>query len=611
VLDALAALSPAPDGGGVGERIDAGQLGLLALGLALTPLMPLPARYAVTAAAIAPSLWRALAELRRPRVAGGVQDAAALALATLAGRYGTAQVGNFLHRLARYLEQEAVEQMETGLRQQVQLPDASYSAQREGLALRCEAPELRAGDRLRLGAGSRVPLQCMVVAGRAALAAGSGAGARSAAAGDLLAAGLCLEDGELEVVLLQDWKDGSYRRLQAFVEAVIREREGAERYATGLADRLAPYSLLVSSAVFGFTRSLRRTSSTLQADFGSSLALVTPVAVETALSSAAAGGILFRSGEALERLAAADCVVFDKTGTLSDSLWHLDEVVPSGQATAEDATTLLARVVLSCLRPQVAGVFAAAAPPPVTTLSHHEVLQLAAQGLQLRREGRALSLTTVSLARRHFGLELQPEGPEADASRLQLCLLEEGDCLAVFTFDNPAAAGAAEAIGALRAAGIGEVHMITHEDATEIPGALRALDLDGIHPGLDELDKQAFIADLEARGRRVVLVSDGLFQARGDCLSVCLASSPEARQLDADVWLLWPELSAIAAARGIAQRAARLLASNQRVNLAGNGAVLLAASFDLVSSTVAAVISNSITLGMLHRARVHEGGPMP
>ena len=237
--------------------------------------------------------------------------------------------------------------------------------------------------------------------------------------------------------------------------------------------------------------------------------------------------------------------------------------------------------------------------------------QLQAQGLQLRFRGRSLSLTTLAQARERFGLQASPRAPGVHRSRLRLCLLADGACLAEFVFSNPPAPGAAQLVAALRAAGIGELHMITHERAGEIPGELHELDLDGIHPELDELDKQQFIAAQESRGRRVVLVSDGLFQARGDCLNLCVAATPGARHLDADVWLLWPELAGIATARRIAERAARLLEENQRGNLAGNGAVLLAASFDLVTSTVAAVLSNAITLGMLHRARGHHGGPIP
>jgi len=613
ILDALAEPAGAAraEPGAGGGAVDASQLALLALGLAVTPLLPLPARYAVTTLAISPSLVGAFGELRRPRLGSGVQDAAALVVATLAGRYGTAQLNNFLHRLARYLEQQAVENVEAGLRQRVRLPQRSYPVHRQGRDLRLAPGALLAGDRLVLRDGDTIPVQGMVVAGEATVIRNGAREALPLAPGALLAAGARVGEGELHLALLQDWKDGSYRRLQSFVETVVREREGAGRYASGLADRLAPYSLLISSAVFGFTRSLRRSSSTLQADFGSALSLVAPVAVETAMASAAAGGILYRSGDAMEQLAAGDCFVFDKTGTLSDSAWHLTGVAPAAGVTAGQACTLLAEVVLHCLRPRVAGTHGEAPLPPVTTLTHHEMQQLTTHGLQLRRGGRLLGLLSAAQARERLGLATGGPAERNGDGTLQLCLTGDGELLALFSFDNPVASEAAATIAALRAEGVGEVHMITHEPDAAIPPALRTLDLDGIHASLDELDKQDFLAGLEARGRRVVLVSDGLFQARGSCLTVCLAASPEARQLDADVWLLWPQLESVTAAHRIARRAARRLARTQRTSVAGNGAVLLAASFDVISSTVAAMLSNSITLGLLQHARNDDEGTQP
>jgi Cu2+-exporting ATPase len=452
-----------------------------------------------------------------------------------------------------------------------------------------------------------VPLQAMVLAGDGDVVAG-GATRGAVKAGDLLAAGARVRSAAVEVVLLHDWADGSYRRLQAFIEMVIREREGAERDASGVSDRLAAYTLLVSGAVFGFTRSLRRTSSTLQADFGSALGLVTPVAVETAIASAAAGGVLFRSGAALSRLAEVDCVVFDKTGTLSDSHWYLEGVVVGDGVSAERATELFSQILIQCLRPPVAQACDRAELPAPTMLTHREVQEISAQGLQLQRDECGLSVMTAAQAHDRLGVDSARKIPRVHGSRLRLCLLEDGVGIAEFIYANPTAEGAAPLIEELRAAGIAEIHMITNESEREIPAELHDLDLDGSHAGLDELDKQQFIADLEARGRRVALVSDGLFQARGECLSVCLAASPDYRQLDADVWLLWPDLAGIAMAHKIARNAARMLDRSQRGNLLGNGAVLLAASFDLISSTTAAAISNAITLGLLQRSRELDGG---
>jgi cation transport ATPase len=82
---------------------------------------------------------------------------------------------------------------------------------------------------------------------------------------------------------------------------------------------------------------------------------------------------------------------------------------------------------------------------------------------------------------------------------------------------------------------------------------------------------------------------------------------PEARQLEADIWLLRPELAGLVAARDLARESSRSQRRNQVANLAANGAILMAGSFNLLSPTLAAVMSNAVTLGMIRGAlRIKE-----
>jgi cation transport ATPase len=581
---------------------DPATLLLLLSGLLVTPLVPLPLRYAITSAAIAPSLWRAVSELGRPKATRNVQDAASLLLATLAGRYGAAQVNNFLHTLARYREQGAIASTEAELRQRTQLETSGYAVIRDGQPLECGADELLAGDRLTLGQSHVLPLDVVVLAGDARLRqGGDGAVNGDLEPGQILVAGTTVDEGEVEVIVLQDWKDGSYRRLRSFVEMAVRDRESADLYAMRLADKLAPYSLLVSSAVYGFTRDLSRASSTLQADFSSALNLVTPVAVEAAMARAAFGGVLFRNGHAIEQLAAVDTVVFDRFGTLTEPQWRLDTIEVHGDGDEQAVLADFSALIIGCLRPKLSPL--AGDLPAAVALSHQEVLAITEHGLHMTLEGRQRSLVGAdALARYVDPVDPAVAAVETPAGIAEFYLLEGDRCAGRVRLANKLAPGCADAIAALRALGMQEVHMVTHEHASAVHPELESLGLDGIHSELDELDKLQFIHGLIRQGKRVALVSDGLFQARGDCLNICLAARPETRQLDADVWLLWPELQGIVSARKLAVQANRVIERNYRASLTVNGGVLLAASFDLLPPTVAAILSNSVTLGMMRSA---------
>jgi cation transport ATPase len=262
----------------------------------------------------------------------------------------------------------------------------------------------------------------------------------------------------------------------------------------------------------------------------------------------------------------------------------------------------MSRAVLNCCRPSVLRGKPGRAQP-VRSLTHREVQEISEQGLHLRVGERSLSLLSLDRAVSRFGIQppsLKPSLRESGV--LAVCVLFDGEYAGVLAFVNEPLHDSVAAMPALHRLGVLQSFMITHESEAQVHRGLRRLGFTDWHCGLDEVAKLRFINELVSRGRRVALVSDGLFQASGDCLNVCLSATPEARQLEADVWLLRPELEGLVAARELALSAARSQRRNRLANLTANGAILLAGSFNLLSPTLAAIMSNVVTLGMLRGA---------
>ncbi|MFM8358329.1 MAG: heavy metal translocating P-type ATPase, partial [Verrucomicrobiota bacterium] len=157
--------------------------------------------------------------------------------------------------------------------------------------------------------------------------------------GDTLWAGSYAEDGTL---LLAAAAPGSRRRLDTLLEAVDAGRDSLEgTRAQGQADRLAgwflPVVLLTAVATLvGWGTSGRwadglfHALSVLLVACPCALGLATPLAWWHGLASLGARGIVIRRAETLERLAAVTRVVFDKTGTLSESGASLVDFVAAG-----------------------------------------------------------------------------------------------------------------------------------------------------------------------------------------------------------------------------------------------------------------------------------------
>jgi cation transport ATPase len=103
------------------------------------------------------------------------------------------------------------------------------------------------------------------------------------------------------------------------IEESEKLKSSAEGQASDLADHLVPYTLAGSLATYLFTRNVTRALSVLMVDFSCALKLSMPLAVLSAMREAGSYHITVKGGKYLEAMAQADTIIFDKTGSSSNS----------------------------------------------------------------------------------------------------------------------------------------------------------------------------------------------------------------------------------------------------------------------------------------------------
>jgi heavy metal translocating P-type ATPase len=196
--------------------------------------------------------------------------------------------------------------------------------------------EVSSGDRLRLLPGERVPVDGRILQGQAAIDEQFLTGESLPAIkepGDPVFGGALNLDGQLIIEAASSPLEGTLQRL---VDAVTQARRTKSRYQR-LADRVAtiflPLTLAIAVATFawhsyrsGFEQGLFASMAVMLIACPCALGLATPLAVWSALGGAARRQILFRHGEALERMAAVRAVFFDKTGTLTTGVALVDRL---------------------------------------------------------------------------------------------------------------------------------------------------------------------------------------------------------------------------------------------------------------------------------------------
>ncbi|HVW37410.1 MAG TPA: cation-translocating P-type ATPase [Pirellulales bacterium] len=217
--------------------------------------------------------------------------------------------------------------------------------------------ELRPGDRIRVLAGERFAADGRIVRGRAAVDEQIFTGESQPAIkepSDAVLSGTLNLDGELVIEVTAAASAGALKRLVAAVHEARQTKGDYQR----LADRLSYYFLpavtmialasgVVHGAMHGLEAGILTGLAVVLIACPCALGLATPLAVWTAIGRAAGCQVLFKHGEALERLAGVRAVAFDKTGTLTTGACRVATFVADESTPPEEVLQAAAALATS------------------------------------------------------------------------------------------------------------------------------------------------------------------------------------------------------------------------------------------------------------------------
>ena len=249
--------------------------------------------------------------------------------------YETASLVLVLYTLGKWMDARAKERAHARIDS---LTEAEEPALRiEGATeQRVAIDEIRVGDHLRIARGESVPVDGIVIQGRAELDASRLTGeeqSRSAGVLDRVLAGSRVREGELIVEAQSVFGSRVRDEMDRLLHQALKQRAPLMRSADRAASILLPLVLLLAcgTAIYhwyysGAEYALMCALSVVLISCPCALGIATPLAVWTALGEAWRHGILVRGGDVFERLARASRIFFDKTGTLTSGAMSLVEL---------------------------------------------------------------------------------------------------------------------------------------------------------------------------------------------------------------------------------------------------------------------------------------------
>ena len=396
--------------------------------------------------------------------------------------------------------------------------------------------EIAVGDLVEVVPGERVPLDGRVVEGASevdeSLVTGESRPVPKGP-GAAVIGGTVNQHGAL---IVEVTRIGKETVLAAIVRAVEEAQEAKPRIQL-VADRVVgvfvPAMLVLAAGTFAWRAwrgaplgdALMIGISVVVIACPCALGLATPLAVVVATGGATARGLLLRGGDVLERAARATDVLLDKTGTVTRGRPSLAEIVPLASGLGRDEALALAAAVERRSEHHVGRAVVEAAKG-VDDLAVYEVegfRALPGRGVEARVTATATPTRTPHHALlgnlallRERGIPVSAAAAERAAAaegrgETVAFLALDGALAALLSVADPVREEAGAAIAALRAQGL-SVSLVSGDGAVTARTVAAGLGVDAVAEATP-LEKREIVTRLQARGRRVIFVGDGLNDA--------------------------------------------------------------------------------------------------
>lgn len=299
------------------------------------------------------------------------------------------------------------------------------------------------------------------------------------------------------------------------------------------------------------------------------LGLATPMSIMVGVGRGAQEGILIKNAESLELLARVDTIVFDKTGTLTQGRPKLVSVKPFSGFTEDEIVGLAASVEKHSEHPLAAAMMQGATDRGLEISGITDFESITGQGVVGRVGANIIAVgnrnlfDSLIIKAGHdpsIGDELRRDGQTV------VYLIVNGQLAGLLGIADPVKESAMSALAKIRESGV-KVVMLTGDHQATAESVARKLGISEIKAEVLPHQKQEVIKQLQANGRKVAMVGDGVNDApalaQAD-VGIAMGSGTDVAIGSAGITLLRDDLGALVKARQLSQLTMR----NIRENLA-------------------------------------------
>jgi Cu+-exporting ATPase len=441
-----------------------------------------------------------------------------------------------------------------------------------------------AGDRLRVRPGEAVPVDGIVTEGGSSVDESLVTGEPVPVEknpGDKVTGGTLNKTGSFVMEAELVGADTMLSKIVDMVASAQRSRAPIQ----GLADKVASYFVpaVVGVAILAFiiwllvgpspalVHGIIAAVSVLIIACPCALGLATPMSIMTATGRGAQAGVLVKTAEALERLAAVDTIVVDKTGTLTEGKPAVSEIVAAKDVSRDELLRFAGALEKGSEHPLAESILAEVEKHALELPDATNFEAVTGKGVTATVDGAEVLFGNAGFAA-DSGADLsalEDRAEElAELGKTVMYLVRKtggtANAMGLIAVADPVKPNAKAAIGALHEDGI-RIVMATGDAPRTADAVAKALGIDEVRAGVLPEGKKQLIEDLKSKGRTVAMAGDGVNDAPALAaadVGLAMGTGADVAVESAGLTLLKGDLEGILRARTLARETVRNIRQN-------------------------------------------------
>ncbi|MCI7100258.1 MAG: cation-translocating P-type ATPase [Lachnospiraceae bacterium] len=525
----------------------------------------------------------------------------------------------FIMAIGAILEDMTTERARKGLKQLISLAPVQGRKIENGQEMMIPVQEIRSGDLLRILPGETVPVDGVIVSGETSVDQSVMTGESlpvDKSVGEEVFCGTVNRFGVVDIRATKVGQDSSLQKLIRMVQEAEEKKAPMARIADKAASFLVPVALLIAVAAGLVTGNIVRAVTVLVVFCPCALVLATPTAVMASIGQATKHGVIIKSGEALEKMGKVDTIAFDKTGTLTRGCLEVSDILTFDSSLSENELLRLAASAESRSEHPLGKAITACAGSRSAELVEPESFHMdAGKGVCAQVSGRMLYCGSEKYLAEHGifpdeGVKKQLERlrSEGKASILiaeKLSVKERagrepaaagGRCIGVIAMSDVLREEAADMIRSLHSLHTDAV-LLTGDSRQTADWFAKRVGINEVHAELLPEEKVALIEKMQAEGRTVCMIGDGVNDApalKTAGVGAAMGSMGSDIAVEAaDIALMSDDLSQITYLKRLARETVKTIRFSITLSMCINFLAVTCSVLGLLTPTTGALVHNA------------------